>query len=390
MPPIAPAVSGGLLAAFVAYSSSFSVNLQGLRSVGASADQAASAILVLSVVMGLCGVVYSWRSRMPMNIAWSTPGAAFLAASAVPDGGFPAAVGAFLVAGLLTLLVGLVAPLARTINRFPPALANAMLAGILFDLCLAPVRAMAESPLEGGAIFLAFILVGLWHRRFAVPAAALLTVAIIAAQMPAGTELGGAGIAMPTLVLPVFELEAILGLGLPLFLVSMASQNLPGLTILRANGFEPSPRTLFTLTGTASSVVAFFGAHSVILAAITAALCAGEEAGRDRTLRYFAGISSGVAYILFGLSASVLVAFANQAPLLIAAISGLALIATFAASVKGAMEKDEHRDAAAIAFLVTASGIAFLGFSSALWGLIAGGSVLGLSSLRRRSPSLFR
>lgn len=385
MKAIAPALTSGLLAGFIAYSSSFAVNVQGLRSVGATPEQAASAILAMSVAMGATCIVYSWRTRIPINIAWATPGAAFLAASGVPAGGFPAAVGAFVFAGLLMLAVGLIRPLARAIERFPRTLANAMLAGILFDLTLAPVRALREEPVAAGIIALVFVLVAVWRRPLAVPAAALVTIAIIATNLPEGA---GATIDGPTfagLVFPEFTLEAIVGLGLPLFLISMASQNLPGLAILQTNGFRPAPRTLFVVVGLLTLIFAFAGAHAFSVAAIVAALCVGEAAGPDKSLRYFAGISCGATYIAFGLSAGVLVVFAGAAPLLIAALAGLALIATFAAAVKGAMEREDERDAAAIAFLVTASGIAFFGFSAAVWGLLAGGGVMALGKLRARS-----
>ena len=385
MKAIAPALTSGLLAGFIAYSSSFAVNVQGLRSVGATPEQAASALLMMSVVMGIACILYSWRSQIPMNLAWSTPGAAFLAASGVPDGGFPAAVGAFVFAGALMLLVGLIRPLARVIERFPRTLANAMLAGILFDLCLAPVRALGEQPAAAAVIALTFILVAVWRRAFAVPAAALVTIAIIAWSLPSGAAAEIEGPIFSGFVMPHFTIEAIVGLGLPLFLISMASQNLPGLAILQINGYQPAPRTLFVIVGLLTLTVAFAGAHAFSLAAITAALCAGEAAGPDRSLRYYAGISCGVAYVAFGLSAGVLVVFAGAAPLLIAALAGLALIATFAAAVKGAMEREDERDAAAIAFLVTASGIAFFGFSAAAWGLLAGGGVMALAKLRART-----
>ncbi|WP_185983539.1 benzoate/H(+) symporter BenE family transporter [Aureimonas mangrovi] len=379
-----PPIAAGFLAAFVAYSSTFTVVLQGLTSVGATPDQAASGLLAISLVMGLGGIVYSAVTRIPMNIAWSSPGAAFLVAAGVPEGGFAGAVGAFIVAGLLTLAAGLVRPVATAIARIPSSLASAMLAGILFDLCLAPVRAMVEAPLAAGAIIVSFIAISLWRPLFAVPAATAVTVALVVAALPPGFSFAGPLMATPVLVTPEFHLSAAVGLGVPLFVISMASQNVPGLTILKANGYDPAPGPLFATLGGLGVAAAPFGAHSVILAAITAGLCAGESAGPDRSLRWIAGVVSGLCYIAFGLSAAVLVALTAGSPLLVATVAGLALLGVFAASLKAAMERDGEREAAAIAFLVTASGIAFFGVSAAVWGLLAGGLVLAARRLAGR------
>lgn len=371
-------VAAGFLAALVAYSASFSVIVQGLSGVGASPEQVASGLLVLSVAMGLCGVAYSLLTRMPMNIAWSTPGAAFLAAAGVPEGGFAGAVGAFVVAGALTLVAGLIRPLARAIAAVPASLTSAMLAGILFPLCLAPVQAMAETPVAAGAIALTFVLVSIRRPLFAVPAATVVTIGFMIAAFPRGEAPLGPLLASPVFVAPQFHLSAMIGLGLPLFVISMASQNVPGLSIMRANGYRPAPGPLFATLGTLSAATAPFGVHSMILAAMTAALCAGDAAGPDRSLRWVAGVACGAFYVVFGLTAALIVAFAASAPLLVATIAGLALMPVFAASVRVALERDEEREAAAICFVTTASGIAFFGISAAVWGLAAGGLVLVL------------
>ncbi len=371
---IAPATAG-FLAAFVAYSSTFSVILQGLVGVGANPEEAASGLLVISLVMGVGGIVYSVVSRIPMNIAWSTPGAAFLAASGVPEGGFAGAVGAFVVAGVLTLVAGLVSPLARAIAGIPGTLTNGVLAGILLPLCLTPVRALAEMPVEAGTIIATFLLVSALRPFFAIPAAAAVTAVFMVANVPEGFAIAGPLVAAPVFVMPEFHLSAMVGLGVPLFVISMASQNVPGLTILRANGFEAAPRPLFSTLGGLGIVSAPFGVHSVILAAMTAALCAGDIAGPDRRLRWVSGVSCGIFYVLFGFSATLIVAFAAGSPLLVGTIAGLALLGVFSSCVKVAMERDAEREAAAVAFVVTASGVAFFSVSAAVWGLLAGGAV---------------
>jgi len=369
-------LAAGLLTAVIAFSSSFSVIVQGLRGVGASPAQAASGLLALSVVMGLCSIVYSWRTRMPISIAWSTPGAAFLAIAGVPEGGFATAVGAFLVTGALIVLTGLVRPLGRWITAIPRSLASAMLAGILFDLCVAPVRALAGMPVQAGLIIATFILVGLWRRIAAVPIAALVTILLVVLGPGAASLPGGADIAGAVFTMPQFHLSAVIGIALPLYVITMASQNVPGLAIIKLNGYDPAPGPIFVTTGLATIVTAPFGGCAINLAAITAALCAGPEAGPDKALRYLSGISSGLAYIVFGLAAGWIVAFAEHAPLLIGAIAGLALLGAFAASVQGAMEDAGEREAAAICFVVAASGSAFFGVSAAFWGLVAGAAIL--------------
>ncbi|WP_182085452.1 benzoate/H(+) symporter BenE family transporter [Aureimonas sp. ME7] len=380
--PPSSALAAGLLASFVAYASSFSVILQGLRGAGASEAEAAAGLMALSVIMGITGIVMCWRSRLPLSIAWSTPGAALLASAGSPSGGFAVAVGAFLVAGALMLLAGLVRPLGRLVTRIPLSLASAMLAGILLPLCLAPVRALASEPWAALAIAGTWLLVGLWKRMFAVPAAALVAFGIIASTGPGVANGAALGIPQPVFVVPEFTAAAILGLGVPLFLVNMASQTIPGIAVMRVNGYDPDPGSIFSGTGLATILSAPFGGHAVNLAAMTAAICAGDEAGPDRDRRWWAGVVSGMAYIVFGLSAGTITAFAAQNPLLVQAIAGLALIGALSASLNAAMAKPGEREAATLCFLVTSSGTVFFAISAPFWGLLAGGAMLLLQ--RRR------
>ncbi|KQT82501.1 benzoate/H(+) symporter BenE family transporter [Aurantimonas sp. Leaf443] len=381
--PNASTVSAGLLAAFVGFTSSFAVILQGLQAVGASKEQAASGLLALSVAMGLCAVALSLATRMPILIAWSTPGAALLAGAGVPEGGFPVAVGAFVVAALLVIGAGLVRPLGRAISAIPAAIANAMLAGVLFSLCLAPVKAIGAEPLPALAVAAVWLVVMRLNRLYAVPAAALVA-GVLITVLHGAPPLAGALLPEPVLVVPHFTVAATIGIALPLFLVTMASQNIPGLAILQANGYAPPAGRLFAATGFFSLLATVFGGCAVNLAAITAAICAGEEAGPDRTARYWASVVGGLAFVAFGIGAAIVTAFAGLSPLLVQAVAGLALIGAFAASLRGAMEAEATREAATLTFLVTASGVAFLGISAPFWGLVAGG--VGLA-LRRLSPS---
>jgi benzoate membrane transport protein len=381
--PSLQTVAAGLLSAFVGFASSFAVVVKGLTAAGASPAEAASGLMALSLAMGLCAIVLSLRTHMPIAIAWSTPGAALLATSGPVEGGFPVAVGAFLVSGALIVLAGWWRPLGRWVAAIPASLANAMLAGILFGLCLAPVRAVAQAPMFGLSIVLVWALVGAFRRLYAVPAAVLVTAAIVATTTqspPSADALWPA----PVFVMPEFSLAAMVGVALPLFIVTMASQNVPGLAVLNVNGYRPEFGPLLRVTGLFSLLAVPFGGHAVNLAAITAALCAGEDADPDPARRYWAAIISGSFYVLFGLFAGAATAFiAASPPLLIEAVAGLALLGAFGAAVTGATTDAGSREAAVITFLVTASGTAFFGVSGAFWGLVAGGAMLALA--RRRA-----
>lgn len=379
----------GLLTAFAGFASSFAVVLQGLKGVGASDAQAASGLMALSIAMGLCAIVLSSVTRLPVSVAWSTPGAALLATAGAVEGGFAGAVGAFLVCAVLIVMAGLFRPLGRAVAAIPNPLANAMLAGVLVNLCYAPVKAVAFDPLLGLPIVLAWLLVGAWKRLYAVPAAlaAFVLVLTFGVKIPDGALSAWAASLGPTVepVMPVFALSDLVSVALPLFIVTMASQNIPGIAVLKVNRYEPMPGPIFATTGVFSLFAAPFGGHAVNLAAITAAMCAGEDAHPDPARRYWAAIVAGIVYVVFGLLAGAVTGFVGLAPpVLIQAVAGLALIGAFSGSAVAALKEPDSREAAAITFLVTASGVTFLGISGAFWGLIAGGLVIGLARLARR------
>jgi benzoate membrane transport protein len=377
------ALAAGVLAAFVGFASSFAVIIQGLTGVGASQAEAASGLMALSIAMGICAIVLSLRSKLPISVAWSTPGAALLATTGPVPGGFAAAVGAFLVTGALIVIAGLWKPLGRAVAAIPPALANAMLAGVLLGLCLAPVRAVAELPALGLVIVVAWAVVARIKRLYAVPVAALLTIALIVATTHLAPDALGLPWPMPVVVTPSFSLAAIIGIALPLFIVTMASQNIPGMAVLNANGYRPDAGRLFWSTGLFSLAAAPLGGHAVNLAAITAALCAGSDAHPDPQRRYWAAAVAGFVYILFGLVAGAATAFISASPpILIEAVAGLALLGAFGSALLAAMNAPADREAAVITFLVTASGLSFFGISGAFWGLVAGGAVLALTRWR--------
>ncbi|MFM2281839.1 MAG: benzoate transporter BenE [Pseudomonadota bacterium] len=376
----------GLLVAFVGFAGSFAVVLQGLHGVGATDAEAASGLMALSIAMGVCGLLLSVWKKMPISVAWSTPGGAFLASSGVPEGGFAVAVGAFLVCSLLIVVAGLFKPLSKAVANIPPALANAMLAGVLVGLCFAPVKAVAFNPVWGLAIVVAYFAAGAVNRLAATPAAlgAFVLVILFGVQIPDGAmvEVAARAVPHPVWVMPSFSLATVISIAVPLFIITMASQNITGIAVLKVNGYTPNPGPVFTITGLFSLLSAPFGGHGVNLAAITAAMCAGEDAHADPARRYWAAIVAGIAYVVLGLFAGGVTAFVALAPkILIEAVAGLALIGAFSGSLLGAFREAETREAAAVTFIVAASGMSFAGVSGAFWGLLAGGAVMAVARL---------
>ena len=375
-------IAAGLLAAFVGFASSFAVVLKGFTAIGATPEQAASGLMALSIGMGLGGIWLSLRSRMPISVAWSTPGSALLISTGAIEGGYPAAIGAFLATGALIVAAGLFRPLGRAVAAVPAALANAMLAGVLLSLCLAPVRAVAQTPAMGLAIVVTWAVVARFNRVLAVPAAVVVTAALVLATAPLPEA--GAILAAPVLTMPSFVPATLVGVALPLFLVTMASQNIPGIAVLNAHGYSPPPGPLFTRTGLLTLAGAPFGAHAINLAAITAAICAGRESHPDPGRRWIAATVAGIGYIGFGLLAGGATALIGAAPpVLIEAVAGLALLGAFGSALMGAVVDPERREAAVVTFLVSASGLAIWGIGGAFWGLLAGGAMLALGRFRR-------
>ncbi|RAX15232.1 benzoate transporter [Pseudarthrobacter sp. AG30] len=381
-------VVAGIVTALVGFTSSFAVVLAGLRAVGADPAQAASGLLAVTLAVGLGVLLLAWRSKVPVTLAWSTPGAALLAASGTPDGGWPAAVGAFLVAGVLLALTGLVPALGRLLTAIPPALAQAMLAGVLLQLCLAPFKALGTVPWFVAPVILCWLVMMRFAPRWAVPAALLVALLVIGIHVAAGGTALGAATLIPTLVwtTPAFTLQALMGIAVPLFVVTMASQNVPGVAVLRSFGYVTPWRPAMLVTGAGTVLGAPFGGHAINLAALSAALAAGEEAGADRSRRWIAGFVSGPAYLLLAAFSAALVAVVGAAPAgMLEAVAGLALLGTLASAVSAALADPEDRIAPAVTFLMAASGLAFAGIGSAFWALLAGLAVRALLVPRRRA-----
>lgn len=358
-------VLAGIVSALVGFAGAFAVVLAGLRGVGADEAQAASGLLAVCLTCGVCAAVLGVRTRMPVVIAWSTPGAALLATAGPPPGGFAAAVGAFAVCGLLVVLTGLVPVLSRLVAAIPAPVAGAMLAGVLLPLCLAPVRALVEVPLLAGPVVAVWALLARFARPWAVPAALVVAVGLIVATVP--VDLGGP----PALVwtAPVVDPVAIATVGVPLFLVTMAGQNVPGLAVLAQFGFRPPLRPVLVTTGLGTLAGAPFGGHAVNLAAISAALAAGPDAGPPER-RWIAAVANGVGIAVLGLGAGAATALVLAAPpVLVQAVAGLALLGALVAALTSALAEPAGREAAVVTLLVTA------GAGSAVWGLVAGAAI---------------
>ncbi|WP_082159711.1 benzoate/H(+) symporter BenE family transporter [Micromonospora sp. HK10] len=375
-------VLAGVVTALVGFASSFTVVLAGLRAVGADQAQAASGLLALCVGTGLCAVWLGLRHRMPLAVAWSTPGAALLVATGPVPGGWPAAVGAFLLAGGLIVAAGLVPALGRAVAAIPAPVASAMLAGVLLPLCTAPVRALVEVPRLAGPVVLAWLLLHRLARRWAVPGALAVAVAAIGltAPGPVHADLAPA----VALTAPAWTLPAVVGLALPLFLVTMAAQNVPGTAVLAGYGYRAPLGSALRVTGLASMLGAPAGGHALNLAAITAALAAGPDAHPDPDRRWIASVTAGIGMALLGLGAGLATALVLLSPpILVEAVAGLALLGALAGAVSAAVAEPVGREAAVVTFVVTASGVSLLGVGGAFWGLVAGWLML---LLFRRPP----
>ncbi|MGX1583625.1 benzoate/H(+) symporter BenE family transporter [Microbacterium sp. NPDC055502] len=373
--PLSRPILAGVVTALVGFTSSFAVVLAGLDAMGATAAQAASGLLAVTVTMGIACVMLAWRYRMPITVAWSTPGAALLASTGAIEGGWPAAVGAFLVTAALILLTALWPALGALIARIPPSIAQAMLAGVLLPLCLAPITGVVANPWGVVPVVLTWLVFARLAPRWAVPFAFLAAAAVVAVTLVAEGDAVDPAVLLPRVELtaPVFTVGALVGVALPLFIVTMASQNVPGIAIMRSFGYEVPWRPAMLVTGLGTALGATAGGHAINLAAISAALAASPDADPDARRRWVAGVSTGVSYlVLGGFSAAfaTLVVLAPQA--VIPAVAGLALFAAFGSAVQQAIDDPGERLPAVVTFLVAASGIAVLGVSAAFWALVAG------------------
>lgn len=381
------AIGIGILAAIVGFTSSFAIVLQGLTAAGATPAQATSGLIALSVGMGLSGIVLALRYRMPIGVAWSTPGAALLIASGDTLASVNEAIGVYVFSSVLLVVAGWFRPLGRLIESIPTTLANAMLAGVLLSLCLAPIQALAFDPYITAPLLLTWWIVGRINRFIAVPAALIVLIVLVGLRIGLpddfAAQLHNSLIPRVVWIPPVFDIGALVSLGIPMFVVTMASQNVPGVAVLKAGGYHPKAGPLIANTGLISLIAAPFGSHAINLAAITAAMFSSTEAHADPQRRYWSAAVAGITYVIIGLMAGVAGLLVTLIPsVLVEAIAGLALLGAFSAAIVGALSDVKQREAAAITFLFSGSGLAFFGIGGAFWGLLVGGMMYTVAKFR--------
>lgn len=379
--------AAALVATIAGVGGTLPVVLAAAQAVGATADQAGSWVSGLGLATALSALVLSVRYRMPIITAWSTPGAALIASTGGGVGGVPsfaAAVGAFVLAAVLILLTAAVRPLGRLIERIPASIAAAMLAGILLRLVMAMVEHVPSAPL----LVLPLIALFLVARVF-LPALASLVVlvagALLAWSLGLVKPLPPLGLSTLEFTAPAWDVATLVGLGVPLYLVTMASQNLPGFAVLRGSGYQPPTQPILAVTGVASLGTAFLGAHTSNLAAISAALCTGPDAHPDPAQRWMTGPFYALFWGLIALfGASLVGLFGALPPALLATIAGTALLGSMASAMGAALAGDQDRLAAAGTLAVTVSGVTLMGVGSAFWGLVFGLLILGIDRFIKR------
>lgn len=373
----------GTVASITGTAASAGLVLAALTSLGATKSQTTSAIVVLLTFYGLLSILLSTRFKMPISIVWSTPGAALLISSGSLGVPFSSAVGAFIVTGFLLLLTGLWPALGRLVSSIPKPIASAMLAGVIFNFCIAPFQSASDFPWLVLPALMVWLLLYKYATIWATPAAMVLIFASTA--IAEGITVDPSSI-LPTLefVVPTFDLASIIGISLPLYLVTMASQNIPGIAIMKTFGYEVPFKPVMASTGIAAIIAGFFGGFSMNLAAITASLNANDHAHKDPKRRWLSSVYGGYVYLIVALLAGVTVAFVLQAPReLVLAAAGIALLGTIISALSSAVEVVELRLPAMVTFLVTASGLSAFSIGSAFWALIAGLLVWGWLSFRK-------
>lgn len=380
------AFTAGFVAVLVGFTSSVAIVFQAAQAFNATPAQITSWMWALGLGMGLCSLVPSLWLRKPVMVAWSTPGAAVLATAGLAGGfSMAEAVGAFMVCAAMITLAGVTGWFERVMNRIPMEIATALLAGVLARFGL-DAFAAAQTALPLVLLMLGtYLLARRLLPRYAVVLTLLVATAYAALRGQMVWSAVTLELALPQFTAPVFTWSALVSLALPLFVVTMASQNLPGVAVMRATGYTLPVSKLITLTGVATLVLAPLGAFALNFSAITAAICMGPEAHQDPARRYTAAVSCGAIYVVIGLFGAVITGLLTAFPKeLVVAIAGLALLGTIGAGLSTALKNEPHREAALITFLVTLSGVAIAGVGSAFWGVVAGSIALFVQQYARR------
>lgn len=382
------AVSAGFVATLVGFTSTIALIFHAASALGASADQITSWVLALGVGMGVATIGLSLWTRIPILITWSTPGAAVIA-SAAAGVSLPEAVGAFVLCGVLMALSGMTGWFERLMNRIPLALASSLLAGILAKFALMSFAAATAQPLMIISMLLIYLVGKRWWPRYAVLGVLIGGSVVAGLQGLLDTRQMTLQLAQPVWVTPVWSWQAMLGMGLPLFIVTMASQAVPGVSAIRVSGYRPPVSSLMSWSGITTVLLAPLGGYAFNLAAITAAIVLNPHAHPQTDQRYTAAVWAGLFYIGMGLLGGAVAGLLAAFPAaLILGVAGLALLGTIANGMASALAEPRSREAAIITFLVTLSGVTLLGVGSAFWGLVAGGLTLFVEHYRSRPDAL--
>lgn len=380
-------IVSALVAVIVGFGGSVAIVIAAADAVGASPAATSSWLAALCFAKAVASGYLSARHKTPIVLAWSTPGAALIATSS--GVAFSEAVGAFAACAVLIILTALIRPLGDLVRRIPPALATAILAGVLFDFVAGAVTRSASLPLIGAPMIVVFVAVRLWSPSWAVIGALVVG---FGTALAFGLNEPPPAPALSELVwtTPRFDGAAMIGLALPLYIVTMASQNLPGFAVLRADGYDPPVRSILGVTGLASLVSAPFGAHTTSLAAITASICTGPDAHPDPAKRWLGGLVYAGGYIvLAAVAGSVVALFAAFPAELILILAGLALTGPFIGALSSTVTAADDAFAGVVTFVVTATGLTLFGVGAAFWGLMAGLALEGARRLKtgaRRHP----
>ncbi len=375
-------ISSTLTAVVVGFASTILVIMEAARAVGATPSQQASWAAALCIGMAITTFILSWRYRMPIITAWSTPGAVLIATGATGVT-YSNALGAFVVAGVLMVVAGLIKPLEKAIEKIPAPIAAAMLAGVLLRYTLGVPGAAMAMPLFVLPLIVAFFALRMSWPLFAVPVIVVLGVAMAALGGGFAESCCSFGLTALQWTTPTFDIQTMLSIGVPLFLVTMASQNLPGFAVLRASGYQPPVQPSLLVTGLGSALMAPFGSHAINLAAITASIVTGPDCHPDPAKRWLVAWPYLVLYGLIGLMAASFVEILGALPKeLITAIAGLALFSPLMGGVTAMMREPRDIESALVCFLVTASGLTIAGVGSAFWGLVAGLVLFGVRHLK--------
>ena len=365
-------ILAGTVASITGQAASTGVVLAALSALGATQSQIVSVVFMMLLLYGTLSIVLSWRYKMPISIVWSTPGAALLVSAGGLGFGFETAVGAFIVASVLIALTGLWPALGKLVTSIPKPIASAMLAGVIFSFCIAPFSAAGQYPLVVMPAIVVWLVLYKLAQVWATPIAMIVLFGLTAIELNISIAVEDI-LPAAQLVAPQFSLVAIISIGIPLYLVTMASQNIPGIAIMKSYGFEVPFKPVMLATGIGSLLVNFFGGFVTNLAAITAALNANEQAHKDAGKRWIASASGGVVYLLLALTAGASISFVIQAPReIILAAAGLALFSTMIGALSSIVEDPELRLPAVLAFLVASSGFTAYSIGPAFWALVAG------------------